>query len=240
MKMGSRITRFAAPGLTFAVVTAMMVAAFVAPAAAQGNPGGSNGTVKIDGVDAGTGNGNDPHPGCTFKIEFFGYDEGDLTATYSIKLHAPTAGPVVASGSVSIGGDPAGGATDLDGVVPLDISEALSESGVTPHPTQGYHVKVTVNAEGSKGADVKHKTFWVSCESEPDVEPSVEPTIVTSDDDDDDTVVAGEIFTKSKPKGSLATTAAPTDLALLLGAWFIALGWLVRSVRRPEEQPVQI
>ena len=27
---------------------------------------------------------------------------------------------------------------------------------------QGFHVKLTINAEGSQGADVKHKVFWVT------------------------------------------------------------------------------
>nr|MBA2599991.1 hypothetical protein [Actinomycetota bacterium] len=48
----------------------------------------------------------------------------------------------------------------------IDLSDALAESGATPHAKQGYHVKLTVNADGSQGADSKHKVFWVqSCES---------------------------------------------------------------------------
>ena len=31
-----------------------------------------------------------------------------------------------------------------------------------PHPIQGYHVKLTVNAPGSIGADTKYKVFWVT------------------------------------------------------------------------------
>ena len=33
-------------------------------------------------------------------------------------------------------------------------------SGIEPKP-QGFHVKLTINAEGSQGADKKHKVFWV-------------------------------------------------------------------------------
>ena len=46
----------------------------------------------------------------------------------------------------------------------LDASETytLDFTGITPHPVQGFHVKLTVNAEGSQGADVKHKVFWVT------------------------------------------------------------------------------
>jgi hypothetical protein len=37
----------------------------------------------------------------------------------------------------------------------------LDFTGVTAHPQQGYHVKVTIRADGSQGADTKHKVFWV-------------------------------------------------------------------------------
>jgi hypothetical protein len=33
---------------------------------------------------------------------------------------------------------------------------------------QGFHVKLTVHAEGSQGADTKHKVFWVEgCKTYP-------------------------------------------------------------------------
>jgi hypothetical protein len=42
------------------------------------------------------------------------------------------------------------------------------------------HVKLTINAEGSKGADVKHKVFWVSgCET-PGTTTTTKPTTSTS------------------------------------------------------------
>jgi hypothetical protein len=46
----------------------------------------------------------------------------------------------------------------------LDASETytLDLTGIEPHPNQGVHVKLTINAEGSQGADVKHKVFWVT------------------------------------------------------------------------------
>jgi hypothetical protein len=46
----------------------------------------------------------------------------------------------------------------------LDASETytLDFTGIAPHPVQGFHVKLTINAEGSQGADVKHKVFWVT------------------------------------------------------------------------------
>ena len=59
-------------------------------------------------------------------------------------------------------------------------------TGITPHPIQGWHIKLTVNADGSQGADVKHKVFWVtgcvtptpseSPSETPSEEPSETPT----------------------------------------------------------------
>jgi hypothetical protein len=46
----------------------------------------------------------------------------------------------------------------------LDASEAytLDLTGIEPQANQGVHVKLTIHAEGSQGADVKHKVFWVT------------------------------------------------------------------------------
>ena len=45
----------------------------------------------------------------------------------------------------------------------LDASESYTVcdfTGFEPDQ-QGFHVKLTINAEGSQGADTKHKVFWV-------------------------------------------------------------------------------
>jgi len=140
---------------------AVMVGALAAmPGLALADPPGNNGTVKIDGVEFDTHPNNQPHVGCIFQVDFYGYDEGDLEADYTFELVPPTADGST-GGSVSIGEDAAGGGTDLDAEVTVDLSSLINSSGVDPHPIQGYHVKLTVNAEGSQGADVKHKVFWV-------------------------------------------------------------------------------
>lgn len=58
-----------------------------------------------------------------------------------------------------IGGDPAGGGNDLHASKTMDLSAALA--GIPPHPVQGHHVKLTVDAPGSIGNDTKSKVFWV-------------------------------------------------------------------------------
>src|SRR5690348_13692483 len=48
----------------------------------QAGPPGNNGTIKIEGVDIQSGPpDNNPHQGCSFVVEFYNYDQGDLHAT---------------------------------------------------------------------------------------------------------------------------------------------------------------
>jgi hypothetical protein len=100
-----------------------------------------------------------------FQVDFYGYDEGDLDATVTFEAHPPTLragdGQVLLSDTVFIGGDDNSGGGSEAG---LDASETytLDLTGIEPHANQGVHVKLTIHAEGSQGADVKHKVFWVS------------------------------------------------------------------------------
>ena len=128
------------------------------------DPAGNNGTVKIapygemDRIP-----NNPPHPGCTFQVEWYGFDEGDdVVSQVSFAMHAPTTDvglSVDGPAEVFVGGDSATGAgteTGLDG----RETYTLSFDG-EPHPKQGYHVKLTVATPHSKGNDTKTKVFWV-------------------------------------------------------------------------------
>jgi hypothetical protein len=149
--------------LLFAAVLALIAVASLANlASAAPNPPGNNGTIKIDDTPFDDAPDNEPHVGCVFQVDFYGYDEGDLDATVTFESHPPT-GPVrvLLTDTVFIGEDDNSGGGSQAG---LDASETytLDPGGIEPHPNQGFHVKLTVNAEGSQGADVKHKVFWVT------------------------------------------------------------------------------
>src|ERR687892_506859 len=60
------------------------------PASAQGGPPGNNGTVKVDGIEFDDHPNNEPHVGCEFQIDFYGYDEGDLSAAVTFEAQPPT------------------------------------------------------------------------------------------------------------------------------------------------------
>jgi hypothetical protein len=123
------------------------------------DPVGNNGTVKIDAEDFDTHPDNEPHVGCNFEVDWYGFDEGAIYSDVTFEAHPPTGSGVLLEDVINVGGDAAGGGTDLDGEREYDLSPYLRS--FTPHPKQGYHVKLTINTDGAQGADVKHKVFWV-------------------------------------------------------------------------------
>ena len=139
---------------------------------------GNNGTVKITplGESDGTPN-NHPHVGCSFQVEWYGYDKGDdIVSQVSFAMHAPTSNvglSVSGPSSVFVGGDAASGAGTATG---LDGRETytLSFDGAG-HPKQGYHVKLTVTTPYSQGNDTKTKVFWVQGCQGTEVPPTDQP-----------------------------------------------------------------
>lgn len=177
--------------------TALSAGAVGAQAA---DPPGNNGTVKVDGVEFDSHPDNEPHVGCVFEIDLYGYDEGDLDATVTFDAVAPTGDEELLTDDFAIGEDPAGGGTDLDAAEEYDLTEALAS--IEPHPVQGWHVKLTVHADGSQGADTKFKVFWVSgCGSTP---PTTTPGSTT-------TTVPGSTTTVPPGSGSTTSTSTPDD-----------------------------
>ena len=129
--------------------------------AARGAPGGNNGTVKVDGVPFENHPNNEPHVGCQFGIDAYGY-EADLPISITFSLQPPTGrGEVLVVDGTLDGDDASGGGSEAghDGHFDADLSEALAD--VEAHPQQGFHVRLTVEVDGK----AKHKTFWVTgCE----------------------------------------------------------------------------
>lgn len=121
---------------------------------------GNDGTVKIDGIPFDSHPDNEPHVGCVFQVDFYGYDEGNYFARVRFSAQPPTGREVLLDNDlVFIGEDPAGGGTDLDAERTYDLTPYLQ--AYMAHPQQGYHIKLKVRAPGSIGADTKYKTFWV-------------------------------------------------------------------------------
>jgi hypothetical protein len=149
-------------------------------ASAAPNPAGNNGTIKVDREPFDDAPDNQPHVGCLFQVDFYGFDEGDLNAEVTFTAHPPTGDrQVLLTDTVFIGQDDNSGGGSEAG---LDASKAytLDLTGIEPHPNQGVHVELTINAEGSQGADTKHKVFWVTgCETPPTTSTTVGQTTTT-------------------------------------------------------------
>jgi hypothetical protein len=148
-------------------VALLAIVAVAAIAASSGvsiaaNPAGNNGTVKVDGVVFDNAPDNEPHVGCIFQIDFYGFDEGDLNAAVTFDAQPPSGTNTLLQDTVFIGEDSnAGGGSiaGLDASATYDLTNSLS--GLYEQPQQGFHIRLTINADGSQGANVKHKTFWV-------------------------------------------------------------------------------
>jgi hypothetical protein len=145
--------------ISMAIVSCLTLAGL---ATAAPNPPGNNGTIKVDDLPFDDAPNNEPHVGCSFQIDFYGFDQGDLFADVTFESHPPT-GPVqvLLTDEVFIGEDDNAGGGSQAG---LDASKTytLDFTGIQPHPNQGFHVKLTIHADGSQGADTKHKVFWVT------------------------------------------------------------------------------
>lgn len=130
--------------------------------AATADPRGNNGTFKVDGPVLDTGHGNEPHVACAFRLNFFGYDAGQL-ANISFTAIAPTTG-----GSTTVSGTPVISTTAAKGGVyggsyPVTGTWTAADLGLDP--TQAQHVKVSVESLNADGSQVpggaKHKVFWL-------------------------------------------------------------------------------
>lgn len=188
---------------------------------AQGDPAGNNGTIKIAPVPHADGiPQNHPHPGCQFQIEWYGFDAdaaSPVTSTVGFAVQAPTGGDVaVTSGDTtkSVGGDSASGAGTDTGFDGAEVY-TLAFTG-TPHPQQGYHVKVTVSTPFSQGNDTKSKVFWVSgCETpvapETPVVPGETPVVPETGVVPEVPAVAPDTTTETDVLGEEATGEEDTD-----------------------------
>jgi hypothetical protein len=143
-------------------VAALGLALLVGSGISLADPPGNNGTIKIDGVAFDKTPDNEPHVGCEFEVDFYGFDAGDLYADVEFSAQPPSGRKSLLKDRVFIGEDSnaGGGSTGgLDAERFYDLSDEVRS--LDRQPQQGYHIELTINADGSHGGDVKHKVFWV-------------------------------------------------------------------------------
>ena len=206
-----------------------------AASAAKSDPLGNNGTVKIDRTPFDNHPDNQPHVTCSFQVDFYGFDKGVGNADVNFELWNPTQKGrtmTVTSGDLTpnIGEDAAGGGTDLD----ASETYTLAFTGA-PHEKQGYHVKLTVHAPGSQGADTKHKVFWVEPCATPETPEN--PSTVTPQNPDEGGQILGESASTTKSGAVLPAKLPSTGAgiaALLVMLVLMAVAYLTtyRSMTR--------
>ncbi len=149
---------------------------------AAGTAPGNNGTIKIDGKPFDKDPNNEPHVGCGFQLDFYGFDvPAHAVATLALQqpsgtsmLFGPGAGSPAKERDLKSNDTPGGSTDGWDGSITFqrfDLQSALASSGGTPHPVQGWHVKLTVSVSSSLGNDTKSKVFWIQdCNPDPYVD----------------------------------------------------------------------
>lgn len=192
------------------------VVALAAPAFADKHTG--QGIIEVDGREFDTDPGNEPHVGCVFQVDFKNYDEGDTYADVRFELQPPTDEPdntMRVKGDVEpfIGEDGAGGQDDID----AQERYVLSFSG--PPAKQGYHVKLTINAEGTTRADKRYKVYYVRCPRRFNVEPSPSPSPNPGPSQVIPTAIKGGTTSASPAVGA----AAVPDDGTSFGLWAMLL-----------------
>lgn len=132
------------------------------------NPPGNNGTVKIHDDANDPTHANQPHVSCDFYVDVWGFDAAQ-SLTLSFAGQAPTGPGVPLTLTPTSGSNPmvsttdAGGGNDFDGETGFAPTAADLAALGTPHPQQGYHVKLTVDTGQpvQSGGGHKYKVFWL-------------------------------------------------------------------------------
>jgi hypothetical protein len=120
-------------------------------------PGTHNsGSIKIARIGDDTHTDNDPHPGCTFRVDFYGFQAGTYTLT--IRTISPTGDALLVTDSVTLATDARG--NEFQTSRTYDVSAGLTGA---PHAQQGYHLRVDVKRTDTNGEGSKTKVFWLDC-----------------------------------------------------------------------------
>jgi len=141
-------------GALLLVVAGLTVASSGTPAMAAESQGNS-GTIKVAFPTASTDPNNDAKPGCTVRLDFYGFNRGSYNAVFHAA--APTGSKQVASGSVLVT-QPRTPASRYQ----TGKRFTLDVSGLTPGKA-GYHFKVDVTNAARTSGGSKSKSFTFDC-----------------------------------------------------------------------------
>ena len=138
-------------------VAVVVLGAVGDPAGAQTDPGGGNGTIKIDGVEFDRHPDNEPKPGCSFQVDFYGFDVDDLYADVVFTGQGATGGGTIESGRVELdrdANDGGGSEGGIDGAATFDLTAELTAPGAPFSLGEDgrYQVRVDITVFQDDGA----------------------------------------------------------------------------------------
>jgi LPXTG-motif cell wall-anchored protein len=216
------------------------------------DPVGNNGTVKIDDRPFDNAPDNEPHDGCVFQVDFYGFDKGDI-AEVTFTAYPPTSdvsGPgeiIKQDSNIDVGEDAAGGGTDLDASETYSLD--FSDTTIEPSEQQGFHVKLTVTVTSPNSVTPvynKHKVFWVQpCEEEVSSSSSTSSTTTTTlpgggrKGEESSSTTSSTVIVAAPPgRGALPFTGSNSLPLTIAGLALLLLGGasLVASRRRQRHQ----
>ncbi|GAA4995006.1 hypothetical protein [Actinopolymorpha pittospori] len=150
-----------------------------ADASVTQQPPGANGFVQIDGDPVDSGPSNEPHVGCRFSVQFFGFDAGTNTAVVGFEAMPPSGNmtpvqPTTGRTTFTFEGQTPPGNT-------LNHTEAyeLDTTGLEPNNQGEVHVRLDVLVTDDSGDEAFHKfkVFWTEqCPPVPSPSPTPGPT----------------------------------------------------------------
>ena len=197
-----------------ALVCAVMSVSTMASAAPSGDPPGANGTIKIHQSDNDQGTENQPHVTCSFTVQFFGFDTNEQgTLVFTAQPPTGDGQVLLSSGPVTISTDAAGGGpNDPDAAFTFSLND-FNLDDISPHPIQGFHVKLTVT---TTGGGTKHKVFWVKPCASPSPSPSTSPSVSPSPSPSVSPSQSPSVSPSQSPSVSPSeTTTAPASSAVV-------------------------
>ncbi len=132
-------------------------------------PGVANsGTIKISTWSEPPSPSNNPHPGCGFRVDWYGFRTGTFDVT--ISTHPPTGRDVLVTDVVVI-------ATREQGNT-LQVMRSYDVRPLLPPSDDGrWHIRVEAERRDMPGNGAKTKMLWLECpvEEAPDVQPTPVP-----------------------------------------------------------------
>lgn len=123
----------------------------------------NSGSIKVAQIGSGTEPNNEPKPGCTFRVDFYGFRAGVLDVT--VRAISPTGDATLARDSVTLSRSARGNQYQTSRT--YDVSEGLA--GLTAS-NQGYHLRIDAKRADSNGNGSKTKVFWLNCAPDAEVQ----------------------------------------------------------------------